>query len=187
MVQFGRMLRAVLVVLLLVSGSAHAQALKPWTGGRAPALELADPDGGTHRLADYSGRVVVVNFWATWCGPCRAEMPSLERLREQMRGRPFTVLAVNVAESARVAREFAEKLPVNFTILLDRDAKTTKAWGAKVLPATFVIGPDGVIRYSYYGDLDWSSAEVRGRIEALMPRQGDRAFHSGGQRASLEQ
>ena len=102
-------------------------------------------------------------------------MPSIERLRKSMQGRPFSVLAVNVAESSRVARDFADKLPVQFTILLDRDAKTTKAWGARVLPASFLIGPDGAIRYSYYGDLDWSGAEVRGRIEALMPREGTRA------------
>ena len=162
-------------LFLIASTAASAEALKPWSGGRPPALELADLDGKAHRLADYRGQVVLVNFWATWCGPCRAEMPSIERLRKSMQGRPFAVLAVNVGESARVAREFAEKLPVQFPVLLDRDARTTKAWGARVLPASFLIGPDGGIRYSYYGDLDWSSPEVRASIEALMPREGARA------------
>jgi len=176
MVQFGRMVRSTLAFLLLAfSLAVPAQSLKPYSGPRPPALELQDLDGRAQRLSDYRGRVVLVNFWATWCGPCRAEMPSIERLRKAMQGRPFTVLAVNVGESARVAREFAEKLPVEFTILLDRDAKTARAWKARVLPASFIVGPDGGIRYSYYGDLDWSSAEVRASIEGLMPRDNTRA------------
>ena len=170
------MLRSLLVALLLaVPPAIHAEALKPWSGGRAPALGLADVDGKAHRLADYRGQVVLVNFWATWCGPCRAEMPSIERLRQSMQGRPFSVLAVNVGESQRVARDYADKLPVQFTILLDRDTRAAKAWGARILPASYLIGPDGGIRYSYFGDLDWSSGEVRASIEALMPREGERA------------
>ena len=157
--------------MFAVCTTAHAQGLKPWSGGAAPALELADTEGALHRLADYRGKTVLVNFWATWCEPCRAEMPSMERLRRALEGRPFAILAVNVGESTRTARDFAQKLPVAFTVLLDRDGKVTRGWGARVLPASFVIGPDGAIRYSILGELDWSSQEVRGRIEALM--QGD--------------
>ena len=164
-------------LLLALCASLHAEALRPWTGGAAPGLELADLDGTAHRLADYRGKTVLVNFWATWCAPCRAEMPSIERLRRSMEGRPFAVLAVNVAESARVARDFAEKLPVNFTVLLDRDGRVTRAWGARVLPASYIVGPDGAIRYSYLGDLDWSSDEVRARIESLMRTGPQHAAH----------
>ena len=162
-------------ILVSLSTTMNAEALKPWKGGPAPALELADPDGALHRLAEYRGKVVLVNFWATWCGPCRDEMPSIERLRSAMQDRPFAILAVNVGESPRVAREFAEKLPVTFTVLLDRDTRTARAWGARVLPASYLIGPDGAIRYSYFGDLDWSSDAVRASIEAMMPRTPQRA------------
>ena len=159
------------VVLLLVALvlPASAQALKPWQGGPTPPLELADVDGKSHRLADYDGKVVLVNFWATWCGRCREEMPSMEELRASLQGKPFVVLAVNVGEGGRVARGFADKMSLSFPLLLDRDTKTTKAWGARILPASFIIGPDGVIRYSYLGAVDWTAADVRTAIERLLP------------------
>jgi thiol-disulfide isomerase/thioredoxin len=158
---------ATLFFALVVSIAAPAQPLQP-SSTPAPPLELRDLDGAVHRLQDYRGKAVLVNFWATWCGPCRAEMPSIERLREKMAGRPFAILAVNVGEGERTAREYAASLPVRFTVLLDRDTRVTKAWGARVLPATFIVGPDGRIRYRHFGELDWSSEAVRRQIEALL-------------------
>ena len=155
-------------LLALCTASASAQALRPWTGGAAPLLELSDTEGNAHRLADYRGGAVVVNFWATWCVPCREEMPSMEALRRSMEGRPFALLAVNVGESGAAARDFGRKLGLGFPLLLDRDSRTAKAWGARVLPASYLIGPDGRIRYSYFGELDWSSREVRAKVEALI-------------------
>jgi thiol-disulfide isomerase/thioredoxin len=113
--------------------------------------------------------VVLVNFWATWCAPCLEEMPSIERLRAALQGRPFAVLAVNVGEGGRVARDFAQKMPLGFPLLLDRDTRTSRAWGARVLPASFVVGPDGRLRYSYFGALDWARDDIRAKIERLMP------------------
>jgi peroxiredoxin len=162
-------LKFVLFVLVALALPASAQSLKAWHGGPTPPLELADVDGKSHRLGDYGGKVVLVNFWATWCGPCREEMPSMEELRATLQGKPFVVLAVNVGEGARVARGFADKMSLRFPLLLDRDTKTTKAWGARILPASFIIGPDGVVRYSYLGAVDWTAADVRTAIERLMP------------------
>jgi thiol-disulfide isomerase/thioredoxin len=135
----------------------------------AQSLELADLEGRAHRLADYRGKVVLVNFWATWCAPCREEMPSLERLRQALASRPFVVLAVNVGEGGRVAGDFMNAMPHGFTVLLDRDGGTTRAWGARILPATYVLGPDGEVSFRQVGALDWSSAEMQRRIIALMP------------------
>jgi peroxiredoxin len=162
-------LRLALVLLAALALPAWGQGLKSWTGGPTPALELADVDGKIHRLSDYRGKAVLVNFWATWCAPCREEMPSIEALREAMHGKPFVVLAVNVGESARVARGFAGTMALGFPLLLDRDTKVTKAWSARILPASFVVGPDGRIRYSYFGALDWASADVRSAIMRLVP------------------
>jgi thiol-disulfide isomerase/thioredoxin len=162
-------LRGWLAALLLAASLPAAAQLKPWQGGAAQPIELEDLRGKVHRLADYRGKVVLVNFWATWCAPCREEMPSIDRLRAALEGRPFVVLAVNVGESARIAGDFAAKMPLGFPLLLDREATTTKAWGARILPATFVVGADGAIRYSYLGALDWASPPVRGAIEKLLP------------------
>jgi cytochrome c biogenesis protein CcmG, thiol:disulfide interchange protein DsbE len=141
----------------------------PEVGRPAPALALPLAGGGEVDLAQHRGQVVLVNFWATWCEPCREEMPSMEALRASMQGRPLVVLAVNVGESARVARGFGDKVSLRFPLLLDRDTKTTKAWGARVLPASFVVGPDGRIRYSCLGAIDWAAAPVKSAIERLMP------------------
>ena len=95
-----------------------------------------------------------------------------------LEGKPFVVLAVNVGESSRAARAFADKLSLGFPLLLDRDTRAARAWKARVLPASFVIDAQGAIRYSYYGDLDWAAPEVREKIEALLPAAPMR--HAGG-------
>jgi thiol-disulfide isomerase/thioredoxin len=156
---------------MLLAGLAQAQELKPWGRGATPPLELADVQGGMHSLADYRGKVVLVNFWATWCAPCREEMPSMEKLRRAMEGKPFVILAVNVGEGPRAAGDFGRKLELGFPLLLDRDTRTAKSWGARVLPASYLVGPEGTIRYSYFGELDWASEPIRRRIESLMPRE----------------
>ena len=157
---------ALAAVLTAVAGAAE---LKPWAGGATPALALQDLGGARHALADYRGKVVLVNFWATWCEPCREEMPSIERLRRSFHGRPFAVLAVNLAEPEPRVRAFLETMPLDFPVLLDRDTAVAKAWRARILPATFIIGPDGRIRYSHLGELDWSQDSVRHAIAALLP------------------
>lgn len=157
-----------LALLLALALPAAAEELKPWTGGATPPLELTDLRGKKHSLADYRGKVVLVNFWATWCEPCREEMPSMERLRVSLAERPFAVLAVNLAEPESRIAKFLDTVPVGFPILLDRDTKTTRAWQAKVLPATYIVGPDGAIRYRHVGELDWSKPEVRKLILGLM-------------------
>ena len=152
----------------LVAGGAGAAELKPWKGGAAPALELEDLQGKTHRLADYRGKVVLLNFWATWCEPCRDEMPSMERLKEAMAGKPFEVIAVNLAEPKSRIEKFLEKTPLSFTLLLDRDTRTAKAWQAKILPASFLVGKDGRIRYQMLGELDWTGAHAREKVNELL-------------------
>jgi thiol-disulfide isomerase/thioredoxin len=146
-----------------------AKELKPWKGGATPALALKDLQGRDHRLEDYKGQVVVLNFWATWCEPCREEMPSMQRLKEKMAGAPFALLAVNYAEGNARVETFLQKVPVDFTILLDRDAAASKRWQARVLPYTVVIDPAQRIRYTVLGELDWTAPEVEATLRKLLP------------------
>lgn len=157
-------------MLAVFVGAAGAQGLKPWTDGPTPALRLQDLAGKTHDLASLRGKVVLVNFWATWCEPCREEMPSMNRLRASLAGRPFEILAVNLGEPETRIERFLEKIPLDFPVLLDRDMARAKAWKARVLPASYLVGPDGRIRYSHLGDIDWSSSEVQQLVQRILPR-----------------
>ena len=160
----------IVAALLSFATIAAGQELSPWTGGATPPLALAGLDGKAHRLEAYRGKVVLVNFWATWCEPCREEMPSIGRLRASLAGRPFEVLAVNLAEPATRIRAFKEKVPMDFPVLLDRDSAAARAWGARILPASYLVGADGRIRYVFRGELDWSQDQVRRLVAGLLPR-----------------
>jgi thiol-disulfide isomerase/thioredoxin len=139
---------------------AAPSSLVKWSGGKTPALELPDADGREHALADWRGKTVVVNFWATWCEPCRDEMPSLERLKARLGGKPFEVVAVNVGESPERVARFTREVPVTFPILYDRESATARRWKVRGYPTSYVLGPDGRIRYYFVGELDWASDEV---------------------------
>jgi thiol-disulfide isomerase/thioredoxin len=155
---------------LWASAAAAADSeLKPWTGGAAPPLALRDLQGVERRLEDYRGKVVVLNYWATWCDPCRDEMPSMQRLQDRLAGKPFAILAVDYGEGAPRIQDFLKKVPVRFTVLLDRDLATADAWKVKVLPTSLVIGADGRIRYSAVGGLEWDSPAVESAIRKLLP------------------
>ena len=157
------------LLLALAVCAASAQELKPWSGGVTPPLALLDLEGRPHRLEDYRGKVVLINFWATWCEPCLEEMPSMNRLRASLAGRSFEVLAINLAEPETRIRRFMEQVPMEFPVLLDRDTAAAKAWRARLLPASFIIGADGRIRYSVLGAIDWNQERVRKAILEMLP------------------
>ena len=164
-------MRRLAAALLLAAASFAAGAageLRAWSGGPPPPLALADLSGKLHTLEQYRGKVVLVNFWATWCEPCRAEMPSMDKLRRSLEGRPFEVLAVNLAEPRSRIEKFLEQMPLGFPVVLDRDSSVARAWKAKLLPASFLVGRDGRIRYAAYGELDWASEAVRARVNDLL-------------------
>ena len=116
-----------------------------------------------------------MNFWATWCEPCRDEMPSLEELQEKLKGRPFAVLTVNMEESdAKVGRFLQSALlqKDSLTVLYDRFGNAAKAWKARLLPVSFLVGTDGRIHSTLLGAADWTSPEVIAQIEKLLPQGG---------------
>ena len=140
--------------------------LRPWSGP-TPALSLKDLGGAQHKLEAYRGKVVILNFWATWCEPCREEMPSFNRLRKALEGQPVAMFAVNIGEGEGRINEFLAKVPIDFPVLLDRDSQLSRAWKVRLMPTTFIIGTDGRIRYSFAGERDWADESVRAKIAAL--------------------
>ena len=140
-----------------------------------PALELQDTKGRMHRLSDYRGKVVLVNFWATWCEPCRAEMPSLERLRQQLNAggkERLVVLAVNHGENEVQVGSFLAQQRLDLTILLDSFGNAWSAWKPGLLPASYLIGADGVLRYRVLGELDWTGQEAVSITTRLLNEAG---------------
>jgi thiol-disulfide isomerase/thioredoxin len=106
----------------------------------------------------------VVNFWATWCGPCVEEIPSLNRLREQMKDQPFELISVNYADTPKKILDFMQKVRVDFPVLVDPNGKTAQQWNVIGFPSTFVIGKDGKIIYGVNAAIHWDTPEV---IEVL--------------------
>ncbi len=145
--------------------ATHLTALDPRPKG--PPLALEDINGQHHRLEDYRGRVVVVNFWATWCPPCRDELPSLQRLWEQLRDAGLVVLGVNVGEDADRIFFFTADYPVDFPLLLDQDSATIDRWPVRGIPTTFIIDPEGRIAYRAIGARDFDHPRLLERLRAL--------------------
>ncbi|HEU0199783.1 MAG TPA: TlpA disulfide reductase family protein [Burkholderiaceae bacterium] len=160
---------AVLSITLPLAASTQS-ALQPWTGpAAAPPIALNTLDGRPLSLADLKGRVVIVNFWATWCEPCIEEMPSLERLRARLAGQPFEILAVNYQEGPPRIRAFLQKVPVTFPIVRDTDGAVARAWQARVFPRSFIVDAAGKIRYSLTGSADWDTPAIEAAVRALLP------------------
>jgi len=162
---------AVLAALALVAASGAALAepdIKPWKGKATLPLARNDLEGNAVDLKHLQGRVLVVNFWATWCEPCRDEMPSLQRLREKLDGKSFDVLAVNYGESREKISQFLGREKVALPVLLDPEMETAKAWGVGGLPMTFLIDAKGRVRYSVFGERDWSGGDSLALVEKLL-------------------
>ncbi len=135
----------------------------------APAFSLHDLDGKTHQLSDYLGKPVIVNFWATWCPPCREEMPSMQRAWNLIQDEAV-MLAINVGENEDKVFPFLGLYPVDFPILFDSDSSVLKAWPVQGLPTTFVVDPQGRIVYRAIGGRNWDNAEILQKIMALLQK-----------------
>ncbi len=164
-------IRRLLVLVLSVFASTLAQAaeLPPLTHGltaleayAAPPLRLPDLDDTEIDIGEFRGQVVVVNFWATWCPPCRREMPSLERLNHAVGDKGITVLAVNVGEDFEAVWPFMGTITPSptFPLLFDADASTLDVWKVKGLPTTFVVNPEGRLAYRAIGGREFDHPEL---------------------------
>ncbi len=163
-----RFLAAAAIACVPIAGAHAEQALRPWTEKGTPRLVLRDVDGRKVDLAQLRGKVVLVNFWATWCEPCTEEMPSLERLQEKLAGRPFQVLAVNYGELPSRVRNWLQGRGIRLHALLDPDKVAADRWNAQGLPMSFLIDVNGHARYYVFGERDWSNGESVAMVEKLI-------------------
>jgi peroxiredoxin len=141
---------------------------------QAPALELLRVDGTPLSLHSLRGKVVLVNFWATWCEPCIAEMPALQALRDALAPTGFEVLGVNFQEGPTRIDAFVRKNGISFPVVRDTDGAVVRAWNARVFPSSFVVDREGRIRYVMVGEGDWTSPTLVSTIRSLLGPQSAR-------------
>ncbi len=133
-----------------------------------PDFTLADLSGKKGALKDFRGKLVLLNFWATWCLPCREEMPAMERLYQQYKSKGFTILAVDVKDNPKDAVAFLKELKITYPVMLDPDGEVGLLYGAWGLPATYLIGPKGEGLARMWGPAQWDSAGAKQLIQDLL-------------------
>jgi peroxiredoxin len=177
-----KMLRKFVIIALLgISGLVLTMGCTKKEGGQNAAVPggsvegkaatdftLKDLQGKDVRLRDLAGKVVLLNFWATWCPPCREEIPSMVRLNAAMAGKPFQMLCVSIDDGGKADVDaFLSRQKVSLPVLLDPSSTVAKMYGLTGVPETFIIDKKGIIVKKVVGGLDWSSAEVVGFLSDL--------------------
>jgi peroxiredoxin len=152
------------VDILPVAGHAGVRPGEP-----APDFQLRDLQGRLITLSDLRGKVVLLNFWATWCGPCRVEMPAMEELYRVFSRKDFEILAVSTdAQGESITRPFQQENHLTFPILHDADYRVGLVYGARSLPMSFMVDRQGVVRHKIFGARDWGASEAQQLVHMLM-------------------
>ena len=164
-------------VILLLLGAAVVYTLyanftkdtkqKVAVGAQAPDFALVDMQGKKHKLSDYRGQGVFLNFWGTWCPPCKKEMPYINNQYHQYKDKGVQVLTVDIQESELAVNQFAERLKLDFPIMIDTDKEVMSTYGIDPLPATFLIDKNGKVVEYYTGEL--TEEKVREFMEKIKP------------------
>jgi len=160
-----RIVKYGLAALLLALGTAAVAATAT---GPAPDFALKSDSGSNLRLSELRGEVVLINFWASWCGPCRQEMPVLSELHEQYRDMGFTVLGVNVEENSTDARKLLKSMPVSFPVLFDNDSTVSRQYDVVAMPSTVLVDRDGNVRYLHRGYNPGEEADYVEKVRSLI-------------------
>lgn len=164
----------VLPLFFVLLHSAFAQDPSPFDGDKllnhkAPEFALKNLNGSTFSLSSYKGRVVLLNFWATWCPPCRAEIPSLNKLSAHFKDSRFSIIAVATDRSVQDVKEALKSESVDFTVLVDNNISVSRPlYKVFMLPTSFLIDKKGVIVERYYGEVDWTDPQLIKKVESLL-------------------
>jgi cytochrome c biogenesis protein CcmG/thiol:disulfide interchange protein DsbE len=140
-------------------------------GDVAPNFTIRQESGNVVALADYRGKIVVLNFWATWCPPCIEELPSLNRLSDRYKGKDLVVLGVSLDEDADAYKEFLAKNQIKFLTLRNPARAVSEQYGTYKLPETYIVSRQGRLLKKYIGPRDWSSGEIYSEMDAYLAQQ----------------
>lgn len=158
----------------LLLNDVYAQPPSPFAidkmiGQKAPDFTLKDLSGNNISLSSYKGKTVLLNFWASWCPPCRAEMPSLNKLNDLLKKRGFVILAVSTDKSVFDVKNYLKENPVNFTVLIDYNLNVSRnLYKVFMMPTTLLIDKKGIIVKKYFGEQDWSDPDLIREIEEFL-------------------
>lgn len=153
----------------LRAAAASGAQRRPWPRGSAtPALELPSHEGPIWRLADAGGRPVLLNFWASWCEPCRSEMPALELLATRHEADGLQVMAVNFRETDAAVQRFIDATALSLPVLRDADGAAARAYGVRIFPTTVAVARNGRAAFSVVGEADWAASPARQWVAALL-------------------
>lgn len=156
------------LILWIPCSIAAGQSLTPLNPPiAAPEFNLVDMNGKQHKLSDYRGKPVIVNFWATWCPPCREELPAMNRAWGEIKNQGIEMLAVNVGEDEDTIFSFMGDYPIDFTVLLDESGDIINEWPVKGVPTTFVVDPEGKLVYRAIGGREWDDDKLLDLVRAL--------------------
>ncbi len=150
-----------------------AEAPSPWgidelVGKKAPDFTLKNLNDKPVSLSSLKGNAVLISFWATWCPPCRDEMPSLNRLYRDKRDKGLVVVAISTDRGVSPVKDFLRKTPVDFPVLMDSGNRVTRQFKVFSLPTTFLLDRNGAIVEKYLGEEEWDSAKIRDKIDAVL-------------------
>jgi len=162
-------LTILMLICFLAPSFVYGTPLSSYTNDINTDFTLTDFNGQTHSLHDYKGKVVLINFWASWCPPCIYEMPELQKLKKHFSNRPFEVLTINVGEKKYRVRKFSKIISLDLPVLLDTQRKIFQQWNIQTLPSSFLVDKNGQIRYAVQGNPGWDNKDNLSIIEKLIP------------------
>lgn len=180
-----RIRAAVFLLIVFLLALPHGSSFAAQSGGKlnykvvpnlepmkdnsaTPDFTLVDPAGKKTALKEFRGKLVMLNFWASWCVPCREEMPAMERLYEQYKSKGFTIVAVNVKDNRKDAMAFLKELKITYPVMLDPDGEVGLLYGAWGLPTTYIIGPKGEGLARIWGPASWDGPGAKQLIQDLL-------------------
>ena len=159
------MTRLMFILLLSITINAQAGVI---VGSKVPGFTLQSADGGNVKLSEFRGKVVLINYWATWCGPCRQELPELDKIHKQFSAKGFTMLGINIDNKPKNAIKMLKRLKIKFPVVFDPKKKVSEQMNVDAMPFTILVDQSGVARYVHRGYVSGDENKYRSEIKKVL-------------------